>query len=341
MSDEPGRPELYGDENVAGGTQPSDANQPHVVTIPNRFARDRIPQVIANTESCPTGCTVHFDLRGQTFVTPTLMAFLCVYGDRLQSGGTPVCVLVDQQLQERECFHYLQRMDFFRIGGIEELDIVGPPHLAADGAVPLREITSRDWPDGMTERLSTELADAVLDFGDLAKSCLRFCFGELVNNVVQHSLANGFACAQYYRNADQVRLTIADSGIGIRRSLQGNPQYAQLANDGDALLLAIKPAVTGNPPTAAPYDQPANSGLGLFMLTEISRKTRSMLWLYSGDAMLIQHRDGQVQVRQTIPFPGTIVELIVNAPRADNFRLVLDEIYQERFGAGRPPIRFR
>jgi len=337
MPDEPPLPVPLNDDPVVGATDHSDANRPHVVFVPDSFSMSDIPRLVAAAEACPPDCEVYFDLRKQRFATPTLMVVLRAYREQLRRIGIRAVALIDEALQSRSCYRYLHRMDFFTIGG---QPATASPHDSTRSAVPVREIGPTAGASGETEKIATELADTILDFGDLARQGLLFCFGELINNVVQHSCSTGFVCAQYYPTSERIRISIADGGIGIRESLRRNPAYHELADDGRALGLAIRRGVTGNPQTASPYHHPVNSGNGLFMLSQISRKGRGVLWLYSYSGILIALKGGPVIIRKAIPFPGTIVELIVDAPRADNFRSVLAEIVRDTFGDEVPPIRF-
>lgn len=68
---------------------------------------------------------------------------------------------------------------------------------------------------------------------------------ESINNVCHHSDSLGYAAAQYYPKTDVVEISIGDYGIGLRQSLS---RLYPLESDGEAILKALEPNVTSNPP---------------------------------------------------------------------------------------------
>lgn len=102
-----------------------------------------------------------------------------------------------------------------------------------------------------------ELADKVPKLfagkgGDAKKlRALHFAFGELCDNAASHSNSSPFfVAAQRYTGATsgppaRLELAVADVGIGIPSHLRGNPEYAGIAEDSEAIKLAVRPGVTG------------------------------------------------------------------------------------------------
>lgn len=107
---------------------------------------------------------------------------------------------------------------------------------------------------------------------------LEWCLFEVLDNVMQHSKAEaGFAMIQIHRQSGRLAVCVADTGIGVHRSL-GSSSVHKPTSAFDALTLAIKEGVTRNERT--------NQGNGLFGLTQIVSKNQGSLRLISGRGVL-------------------------------------------------------
>ncbi len=81
-------------------------------------------------------------------------------------------------------------------------------------------------------------------FGDLMAKGFGGAFGELADNVFQHSDHPETAIAAYRCLAGKFEMVIVDAGIGIRSSLRENPEYAALLDDNAALEAATTMGVS-------------------------------------------------------------------------------------------------
>jgi hypothetical protein len=81
-------------------------------------------------------------------------------------------------------------------------------------------------------------------FGDSMAKGFGGAFGELADNVFQHSRHPETAIAAYRWLAGKFEMVIADAGIGIRSSLRENPEYAALLDDNAALEAATTMGVS-------------------------------------------------------------------------------------------------
>lgn len=144
-----------------------------------------------------------------------------------------------------------------------------------------------------------------LGYSGLAADRFTVALSEVCQNVVDHSGSPGLALAQCYQRAGgetEIRLAVADVGIGVRASL--SPRYAAAHagawDDREAIRLAFQQGVTG---TGNP-----DRGLGLAAVADMIRAWGGALRLRSGTAACeVGARPGERL--GLAPFPGTQVSI--------------------------------
>ncbi len=120
---------------------------------------------------------------------------------------------------------------------------------------------------------------------------LHYIFSELLENALTHAKRAGFKdarawiAAQYYPTKDRIRLAVVDDGCGFLRSLNRHPKLTDKSH-GAAIRLALMPRVTCNPDLEIFPDQTANQGLGLTVVRQIVAKSRGVLRVACGDALV-------------------------------------------------------
>jgi hypothetical protein len=208
------------------------------------------------------------------------------------------------------------------------------PHEPAGRFIPLTQI-----------RTSTELSSFIVDMVPLLHASreevqpIQYVISELVRNVIEHSSSpNGATlCAQYYKNTRRLALGVVDTGIGIRASLANN--YAP-ASDLAAVMLALRPGVTGT--TRGAYGSENNAGAGLFFTKSIACASDNFFLLASGTGafkllgtpaaqatIVIQGRPESDYHREfdDLPgWPGTVVGIDVAIEKGRTFAQLLTEI---------------
>jgi hypothetical protein len=144
-----------------------------------------------------------------------------------------------------------------------------------------------------------------LGYSGLAADRFTVAMAEVCQNVVDHSGGPGLALAQCYLHggdAAEIRLAVADAGIGVRASLA--PRYADRVpgawDDATAVRLAFRRGVTGS--------GDPDRGLGLAAVAGMVRAWGGSLRLRSGTAACeVGARPG---VRTGLAsFPGTQVAI--------------------------------
>jgi len=177
---------------------------------------------------------------------------------------------------EAKSRHYLERMGLFRLLGIKlNMEII--EHESSGRFIPLTNIRS-------AEGLSRFITDMIplLHLESKQADPIKYIVSELVRNVLEHAESNNGAvlCAQYYKKSNMIRIGIADSGVGIKETI--NAAHAT-TSDLDALQLAMTPGITGTTRREGGTD--FNAGAGLFFIKSIAKVNRDFFMIYSGDSM--------------------------------------------------------
>ena len=138
----------------------------------------------------------------------------------------------------------------------------------------------------------------------------------MIRNVREHSNSSygAVVCAQYYSGKNvgrpYVSVGVADTGIGVRKSLLGN--YPELGDDRGALLKAIQPGVTGA--TSTMYGHSNNAGAGLFYTRRLAEVSEQYFAIGSGSLMFRTSRAKRRPADDALtfsvaPYPGTMVSV--------------------------------
>lgn len=217
---------------------------------------------------------------------------------------------------------YLQRMDLFRICGVD-LPEDFRRHDASGRFVPLRRV---DYP---VEKMGHEMAACLAPGGedwDHPMSGLYemawYVLTEAGNNIRQHSGGTGFASAQVNRQEGLVRLALADNGMGILGSFRtaGLPWSAGMS-DAEAIQKALESRVSCKP-------NDPNEGVGLTLVSRLAQLTKGWLLIVSGSGVLQISADAIVKA-SSLPnggaFIGTLITLTLAQDSAKDFSGLLHE----------------
>ena len=165
-----------------------------------------------------------------------------------------------------------------------------------------------------------------------------YVVSELVRNVIEHANARNGAvlCAQYYKKSNSIRIGIADTGVGIKATI--NQSYPA-ENDLEAIKLALWPGITGTTKKEGGTEQ--NAGAGLFFIKSIATVNRDFFVIYSGHGFykLLKKPptkrlhlnadpfEDKHSKNNKLPFwQGTIVGVDMTLDQTENFSLLLDAI---------------
>lgn len=148
---------------------------------------------------------------------------------------------------------------------------------------------------------------------------IAYCLREIIRNTFEHGATDqSVVCAQRWKDGE-VELGIVDRGRGVRRSLA---ERMETPSDAEALALAIQPGISRSADVADP-DEWANSGFGLYVLSELGRLCGSFA-ICSGTAAIAV--EAGTAANRDYAFSGTAVCLRMKKPKGANFDQLLQEI---------------
>jgi anti-sigma regulatory factor (Ser/Thr protein kinase) len=227
--------------------------------------------------------------------------------------------------------HYLVRMGLFKILNVPS-QITVIEHEPAGRFIPLTQIKTSDE---LTEFI-TEMIPLLHLEAEQAKT-IGYIVSELVRNVIEHAeTPNGaLICAQYYPKSNVIRIGIADSGVGIKSSI--NQSYSA-KTDSEAIQLALTPGITGKTRKEGGTDQ--NAGAGLFFIKSIASVNRDFFIVYSGAGFYkllkkitkrpVLHadpfKDRHSKVDNMPTWHGTAVGVDITLHQTEEFSLLLEAI---------------
>lgn len=230
--------------------------------------------------------------------------------------------------------HYLKRMGLFDLLGIETgIEII--EHESAGRFIPLTQVTN----NFELTKFITEMIP-LLHLDPKHVEPIRYIISELTRNVFEHaSTKNGaILCAQYYKKSNTIRIGIADSGVGIKKTISAS--YS-VGSDLDAIKLALTPGITGTTRRIGGTDY--NAGAGLFFIKSIAKVNRDFFVIYSGNALykLLKNSKTSKPRLHADPFQdkhstgsdfphwqGTVVGVDMNLDTTEEFSSLLDLIRQ-------------
>lgn len=262
------------------------------------------------------GEAVVLDLRSVEFVEPSGLCGLATLLEFLIPRSEEVGIA----LSGRNVPAYLERMDFFRIFGdrvLTNADISTLEVRQRGNPGTLQELVnfhSEEEIPSIVSRISEILEKKEYRLRERAAICATL--SEICANAVEHGASpfGAYAAVQAYhhivsggreRQGEEVIVAIADGGVGVRKTLSHNPEYAEFTKtDNDALRHALKMGVSGT--------GEIGRGGGLAVVAQISTRAKGSLSLRSGAGRVTFYGD-RTNSRNVPPFPGTFVR--VSLPR--------------------------
>jgi hypothetical protein len=174
--------------------------------------------------------------------------------------------------------------------------------------------------------------------GDL-NEVLTYCLREIFRNVIEHSESEKFGfCAQYRPSDNIVSFSIIDRGIGLKASLQNNPNLT-LKDDIQAIKAALQPAISSKVyqgQKQKPKGEWANSGYGLFMTSNICKMGGSF-FIASGESGYYISENTERFL--DTPFRGTALNLALDTNRMKKLKTMLREIDASEIGLHTKPSK--
>lgn len=303
------------------------------ITLPNSAGLRNIPHFLRSLDvSDPSSFELSLHPKWVA-VHPAVLALTACAAQYVKSnGGT-----ITGNIPKIKSLPYLIRMKLFDFIPLK-LPTEITEHEESGRFIPLTQIKN-------TEDLRNAIANLVplLHAPPQVAEPIKYVFSEMVRNVLEHSRSpvGAFVAAQYYAETKRIAIGIADAGIGIYEHLR---QFHDVANPTQAILLALRPGITGT--TSKLGGTEFNAGAGLYFTKSIAAASRNYFILYSGSSAyrLMQgpsnrtiefHTDPEKDVHKllaSIPaWPGTVVGIDLNVSDDTQFADLLDKIRRSYF----------
>lgn len=246
---------------------------------------------------------VEIDLRGCEFIRPPAVLWVATYALSVAARGVKCRVVVPANFGV--CIH-LKSMGLFDVlqGSGVDIDDRGIGSSANSQLVlGVTKFDSVNEVEILADRALTALSKKGFGAANI-HPLVTEVFAEIAMNAVQHadSPIGALGLIQFYQfeQGERFVITVADGGIGIRRSLERNPQLRdEIAYDWDAIELALREGVSGT--------GLSTRGIGLFGVVEDMQHPGRQLVIHSGQGMLSLSAGVESQAQRTIAFPGTLV----------------------------------
>lgn len=255
-------------------------------------------------------------------IHPMVLAMIAALGIKTNPAN------IECEKLEAKSKHYLERMRLFNFLRVTS-GITMKEHEPSGRFVPLTQIKDST----ALTKFITEVTP-LLHLEPKQAEPIRYIMSELIRNVLEHSLSpyGAIVSAQYYKKSNTVRIGIADTGIGIWKSI--NQSYNP-KTDLEAIRLALIPGITGTTRRAGGTEQ--NAGAGLFFIKSIASINNDFFVMYSGKAMYkLLKRTGKKIKLQADPFKdrhskkdnlpsweGTVVGIDLSLDTTQEFSLLL------------------
>lgn len=245
---------------------------------------------------------IELDLRPCDFVRPPAVLWCLIYPLLAQAHGVSSILLVPESVG---VCTYLKSVGLFELlkdrgVGVDDRGI--SKRQDQQLILPLTHFDSQSAVEDLANKALDALSSSGLGSSNLYPLVSEI-FAELGLNAVEHSESpiGGFGFIQFYEFAEGRRFVcgVADGGIGIRRSLERNPELRERVHyDWSAIELAVRERVSGT--------GEGTRGIGLYGVAEDMRSPRRQLILHSGLGSLQISEDMESEARRTTLFPGTL-----------------------------------
>jgi hypothetical protein len=183
------------------------------------------------------------------------------------------------------------------------------------------ELTRVEGPadcDQLAAKLS-EIFQTQLNLNGESTMAVRTILAEMVENVFHHAASptNPLVCCQSYPKENRFSIAMTDLGVGIRHSMQDNPESLAACLKYGPLQAALQKGVTGRPFK--------NSGLGLFYSSEIVRRNGGIFRIQSQHDTLSRLGESLEVLETEERWPGTLFYMTLRTDQP----LMINEIYRE------------
>lgn len=157
---------------------------------------------------------------------------------------------------------------------------------------------------------------------DKTLNAVRTMLKELIDNCFSHSALqdgkSGVICAQVWPGGRKAQVAISDSGVGIRQSLTGNPDYIGKLTTLNSCEFATQYGVTGKPANG-------HSGYGLALARGLLEQNRGSLFVRSADECFILASRKTSSLKGQEYLNGTLLVIELNL----DIKMDISKVYED------------
>jgi hypothetical protein len=254
---------------------------------------------------------IRLDFSNYSFFKPLDIIIIVVFIIYHKNNG---CTIIFKHPKDKSAEKYLKDInlvEFCRSNIQEPETIFSIPRLTA---LPIKRITIATMNQYIT--LAQQYFSSMLLNKDL--TLLHLSISELINNVSDHSQSSidAYVFAQYYPRLKELKIVVADLGIGIPNSVN-NFRISENQKPLDSLN-ALKWALQ---PNTTVKSHPKNAGKGLYNLLNFAHSSQCIIKIYTENALFLSDSGDFKYLKNHLDhFIGTIVEVILmekNLPLLD------------------------
>lgn len=247
---------------------------------------------------------------------------------------------IQLRYDENSAYQYACHMGYFQAAGFTEGKAPGEAPGSAS-YIPITELSimklqqeaiqSGDYSSqgDIIEKEAKRLSIILSQDNRQLQQLMQYLIREAIRNIPEHAETDQvWICGQYWHNRNLAEIAILDEGIGVYRSLSKNRIHREyITSNEEALRWAVKPGVSSafTPATGQKdKDTWANSGYGLFMISEICKYTGGWFTFVSGDDCLrIYSNNSGVYGTH---FKGTALGIRINTSKINNYQSIIDAV---------------
>jgi hypothetical protein len=257
---------------------------------------------------------IHFDLSKIESLTPLGVIILTatIYECSRQKK---ICRLSDPENKLSKSF--LQEIGFYDHFGIDKI-LAANFDAVKQGSIQLRKTRGLD---PMLIETLIEILNYHLRISPGVKGFLQMSLIETMTNIIDHSeVEDYFVCCWMYPQKKQIRLCIADMGIGIKASLHKSEKYASVLNDNRAIMLSTEEGVSS---------RPGRAGLGLSHIKKFLSVNKGQMCIVSGKGRVFWKFGQNKVLKQNMNqvFGGTIIKMVINTEKEWRYFLASEKDY--------------
>ena len=317
---EAGPASVFGSATLPAGIQPVVISVPSVFAFKPRGVYDFNP-VLKIFDWNLVDVPVLIDLSGCRSANYQALSLVVIYAWKLKANGCRVSFRFQEDRSDASKMWKL-------MGGIDAIQVLlhTDRRFLSDRFKPMIAVRS---PTDFKTTIGT-IEKFTENFNVEYMNTLRQVLSELLYNTMEHGSSwfnYGGKDVQlpsvcqftWYETNDEIHFIVADAGMGIKNHL--SLTYAGIADDAEAIRMAIRAKVSGTFARNDPYQSKDNAGMGLYISTNIIRRLGADMHIVSGKAVMhISARDVTVHELEHA-WPGTFSLVSVKLEKTAIFEL--------------------